>query len=197
TEEEDTVIDSPSQVVAEVEQEPDISTEEENTVIESPSKVVAEVEQEPDVSTEEENTITELPSETLKEAPEPPNVTATSPEKTEINISSKKKQGFVQQVTGIFRKSKPVTPILVNQQKSRGKVNDAAQNSMTSVVDDTETSEAVENATTESSEAEIPDTVEAITTEPSEAEISDTVETTNTELSATDPRQNKNKKKAN
>jgi len=179
--EEDTVIDSPSQVVAEVEQEPEISTEEENTVIESPSKVVAEVEQEPDVSTEEENTIIGSPSETLKEAPEPSNVTATSPEKTEINISSKKKQGFVQQVTGIFRKSKPVTPILVNQQKSRGKVNDAVESSMTPVVDDTETSEAVE----------------PITTESSEAEISDTVETTNTELSATDPRQNKNKKKAN
>jgi len=179
--EEDTFIESPSQVVAEVEQEPEISTEEEDTVIESPSQIVAEVEQEPDVSTEEENTIIGSPSETLKEAPEPPNVTATSPEKTEINISSKKKQGLVQQVTGIFRKSKPVTPILVNQQKSRGKVNDAAQNSMTPVVDDTETSEAVE----------------PITTESSEAEISDTVETTNTELSATDPRQNKNKKKAN
>ncbi|NES19267.1 MAG: hypothetical protein F6K41_10140 [Symploca sp. SIO3E6] len=186
---EDTVIDSSPETVAAVEQEPEVSTEEKDTVIDSSSETIAAVEQEPEVSTEKD-TVIDSPSET-------PTATVTSPEKAESNISSKKKQGFVQQVTGLFRKSKPVTPIVVNKQKSRGKVNDAAQSSMAPVVDDTKISETVETVTTESSEAEISETVEPITAESSEADTSEKSETTtNTELSASNLKQNKKKKKA-
>ncbi|NEP57843.1 MAG: hypothetical protein F6K31_12600 [Symploca sp. SIO2G7] len=63
SEEEDTIIESPYETVAELEQEPEVSTEEEDTIIEAPYETVAELEQEPEVSTEEEDTIIELSSE--------------------------------------------------------------------------------------------------------------------------------------